>query len=409
MAVKILPRSTFTNSLIITESSFSNIPTPDSTSQHSSFSKYSLPSSKFTSSPPVHTPIYFSPPFSRSTSSRVITNSKGSTEELFRKAFFYSNTLLYAYSDALLKHDVVESQVNALVDYYASRGKINQLIIEMAKREIDSTCKHNFLFRGNSPFTRVYSAYLKKYCVDLLNATSVSLLNFYEVEIVTDRLQNGSKAEIELTKTQLVEGFSQLVFDNLTRIPFHLRCVLRSIYHRVTEKRSAIEARNAVSTLFFLRFLLTPFTAHSEILKILQMEVNKVFIQREGIEPNKNLKMAIDGLMMIILSSPIGFDAGLVSSKLQEASLLKIVDTVKMEMKKINNNFDGDFSDIFTAVKGRCDPCLTQNVNFAVSEFMTWVEDEERLSVELNTSLRTEVEKLKRVNQFLRSKLNMLQ
>ncbi|KAL7719288.1 Ras-GAP domain-containing protein [Entamoeba marina] len=232
----------------------------------------STPSKSFHSSHNSQPSHFQTPPNSSHIRPSFDARDKALSDFFFQKP----SKLLSQYTKILLTKDVQTYHINVIVEYFASRNNLEQLLIELVTEEIETTNINNQLFRGNNTFTRAYSVYLKMYCNDYLNKTSIAFLDYLkETGFNDDHLDSTEKHSIDL-KDSIVTLYCTLLLDNVSLIPTHMRLLIKHVYEKILNKRGELEANKAVSTLLFLRYLLVPFVASPNLFKCVQCFVTQV-------------------------------------------------------------------------------------------------------------------------------------
>ncbi|EKE40599.1 hypothetical protein ENUP19_0305G0090 [Entamoeba nuttalli] len=335
---------------------------------------------------------------------------KKSQEDSLREMFFSpKNTLLYCFCDSLLKHDVNVSYIGCLINYYASRGKVIELLEAIAFKEIDETSYCNELFRGNTPFTRIFNSYTFKFCDELLKE-EFKIYGDIHINQTERILKEGIWVDKMSTSKNIIHLLTKFVNKCPSYIPPHFKTILRKIYHRVAQSRSKTEARNTFLTLFFLRYCFRPFSKVPSVLKILHEAVHRCSQESKYSTDSNNIELrtAINSLLSYITNTPDESSYGLINRAMQEISLEQMVNIFKTEMGTISKFYDGDFNEIFNIVKGKYDGIHSINPEMAVSRLNTWEEEKLTLASQLNNELKQQIEKLKRYNKILKNRINTL-
>ncbi|EDR27435.1 hypothetical protein EDI_092260 [Entamoeba dispar SAW760] len=335
---------------------------------------------------------------------------KKSQEDSLREMFFSpKNTLLYCFCDSLLKQDVNVSYIRCLINFYASRGKVIELLETIAFKEIDETSYCNELFRGNTPFIKIFNNYTSKFCDELLKEEfkTYSDIHISQTEHI---LKEGTWVDKISTSKNVIHLLTKFLIKCSSYIPSHFKTILRKIYHRVAQNRSITEARNTFLTLFFLRYCFRPFSKVPSILKILHEAVHRcVQESKYSIDSNNiELRTAINSLLSYITNTPDGSSYGLINITMQEVSLEQMVNIFKTEMGTISKFYNGDFNEIFNIVKGKYDGIQSINPEMAVSRLNTWEEEKLSLASQLNSQLKQQIKKLKKYNKILKNRINTL-
>ncbi|ELP86744.1 hypothetical protein EIN_307700 [Entamoeba invadens IP1] len=313
--------------------------------------------------------------------------------------------------------------IKSLLQFYSSRGKLTDLLIYLAQEEIEKTNQHNMLFRGNTSFTRIFTQYLNRYCSSFLNNTSIQVVQILLKKNTKNEEENELQNALKNTNDDLV--FNNDFFDTLNlftsilesqknTFPSHLQEILRNVYYKVKDKRDEKQAINAVTTLLFLRFILTPFTSTPVILKETQKLIGE--IGTITLPFNKNpltnrqtthFKLYVESYINTILFGPTnyalshrGFNA-----LEQENSLIAIINIIRQEMRTFSMIYKGDFDDVFSVIKGKTDALVNCSISYSTAEFVKWMDDREKLIYKENDLLKRNIETLKANICYLKSKI----
>ncbi|ELP92113.1 hypothetical protein EIN_380200, partial [Entamoeba invadens IP1] len=316
--------------------------------------------------------------------SNYLTTRRTIEMTLKEMLFTTPSPLLDAYATLMNGISVNHHLVTVLLNFFASRGKVVQLIEYFSKNEVSSTNRCNPLFRGNTSFIRIYSLYLRTFCAEFISSTSVQLLKDFEgVESIDDAM--------------ILENFSALLLENSDKIPTHLKIILRSIYNYVLSIRGADDARNAFVTLLFLRYLYTPFMKNVQILKLLQKANIDIFLLKkyEMSFPLAQFRRAVDVLFTQCIKEPLENGSILLNPTLQGTSFKEMFETLKFEMSRISNVYRGDFNDVFSLIKGKvaCQES-TESIK-SVEELNVWTQTRIENAQNRNSELKRQIEYLK--------------
>ncbi|KAL7721824.1 Ras-GAP domain-containing protein [Entamoeba marina] len=308
-------------------------------------------------------------------------------EQSLRELFFENNnSLLYAYCDTLIKNDVNPYYIEVLMDFWSSRGKLVDLMLLLAKREILNENPNNQLFRGNTIFSKVYAKYLSSCCNSYLNETSNAFVEFitesYDEQGIQEVMKNDN------LKGDMMSTFSELLLDNIHLIPSHFRVLLQTIYSLVMKERGEEHADKTFITLLFLRYLFIPFVKTPSVLISFQKCMSEAFTKTTtpsilNTYHMEEVKKNVKYLIASIKRGPAMHSVSLkgVSMQKQEKSLNQILEVIKREMKNISRIYDGDFSVVFSAVKGRVDCCTGgYSIPYAMNTYVEWLEEKEKNS-----------------------------
>ncbi|KAL7722566.1 Ras-GAP domain-containing protein [Entamoeba marina] len=362
----------------------------------------------------VNSPLALKSPLtSASVSKKPFYSYRKTQEESMRELFLGDDsTLLYAYCESLIKQDSNPRYIKVLLMYYASRGKLVELMQKLSEREIETSSIHNQLFRGNSIFTKVYNQYINLYCSQYLQSTThkfLQYLNEMNIDFVLeDCLEN--KSSYEQLTTNVLQLFSTILLDTIDAIPSHLRLILRALYKNVTELRGQNKANCAFKTLFFLRYLLTPLLRSPEILKILQKAVTNSSCDLSNMSPEQlKFKFTINQILQVITRGPtiINSTTNMVNIKEMEKSLIEVIEIIKGEMKKISLYYKKDFADVFSVVKGKYDGSGgTSSIHSTAPDLINWMNEKERGLMKENDDLRKEIVRLEMRIEKLKQRVN---
>ncbi|KAL7720096.1 Ras-GAP domain-containing protein [Entamoeba marina] len=314
-------------------------------------------------------------------------NKKSQEEQLRKLLFCFPSDFLIAYSNALLKGEPNPFHITELLKFFSSRGRLTDLLTNLAYTELETINIHNELFRGNTPFTKVFSTYLHRYCSDYLSQTTHKLL-----------------ASVNSTTSidEILMSFSKILTQTRNQFPCHLKIILQKIHSTVSVLRGTSSARRAIATLLFLRYIFTPLTQSPSILKVVQRIVSEVAnsskSRRDAPPGIHEMMLACEQLLESVVNGPTGYGMSRrgISEDDQEKSLISLIAIIRHELKHINNYYVGDFEEVFAVVKGKADPCVGMNVAYVTKEFTSWMDERELAVIKENNDLRFEVDKLQK-------------
>ncbi|ELP90694.1 hypothetical protein EIN_024030 [Entamoeba invadens IP1] len=353
----------------------------------------------FETSPELPSPIR-SQTLSPRIGSDASTIRKSSTEDLLKSLLFANpSPLLNAYCDGLLQQVPVPTHITALMSFFSSRGKLIDLLTVLARREIDG-CSANQLFRGNGAFTKIYSSFLSTEGSFLINSTSQKLVEYIIQSGLDKKLESKNNEEVKVIAETLFYSFSSLLQKHFADFSVCHKMVLKSLYMEVSRKRGEIQAKNAFTTLIFLRYLFVPFMRFPNLLKNFQATVST------RLSENTEIGKVIDNMLENIVNVPSLCYSSPIDLKKQEKSLQQIINIIRSEMPKISKKYVGDFDIVFAAVKSKRED--STNIDFAAMELRCWSEGKLESSAKLNAELKAKIESIKKTNQMLRNKMSIL-
>ncbi|GAB1225502.1 hypothetical protein ENUP19_0254G0004 [Entamoeba nuttalli] len=338
--------------------------------------------------------------------------SKKSAEETLRELLFRDNSiLLRSYCDSLLKKDPQTNQIFTLILFYSSRGKITQLLCQVGRREIKEAKAGTPLFRGNTPFIRLYSYYLFFYCSDFMNKTTSEVMN----ETGINKL-NPVEYDDEIWIEKFVRYYSILIVQNANCIPCHQRKVIKSLLSSPSVINDITKKKQIFSTLIFLRYLFVPFLKHPCILKLLQKCVSEWIRECEDKDKKQvnttdvfnELKLSLDYLYDNVVNSPVGFEVGMINLKQQEQSLNELMDILKDNLFTLSSDYNGDFQEIFNLVKGKQEVDTSTNMDFATDELKHWTGSKLEIASQLNCELKFKITELTRENERIKHRISFI-
>ncbi|EAL45844.1 Ras GTPase-activating protein, putative [Entamoeba histolytica HM-1:IMSS-B] len=250
--------------------------------------------------------------------------------------------LLQAYIKALLKKETSDSShFDILFHYFKCRKQVPRLLYQMAELEIEWTKKCNPLFRGNTAFTKAYALYLKESCEIIIeNITN----KFNEV---TQRVQTDQSLLNEVEQEYAISTYCGLLKEALSNIPKDLFYILNGIYSLTKLKRNEEEARKAINTLLFMRFLYTPLIQSPSLFKKVQTIISSIVLNKEVKIIDKNIE-GIDEIINSIIKGCYVLSTPPISSYEEELEFTgkEMMKTLQLNKKKIIKKYLGDDRDL---------------------------------------------------------------
>ncbi|ELP94076.1 hypothetical protein EIN_183930 [Entamoeba invadens IP1] len=334
-----------------------------------------------------------------------------SNEDNLTSYFIESDAkLLFAYSKALLaRSDYNNYHVRILLKYFKSRGYLTELLTLLAENEIRNENSHNEIFRGNSPFTRVFGEYLKMFCGNYLNTIISPIEEVIEAAKlkISQLNQNdeffNSAYMIGLNK-DVLQTFTQLLTEN--EMPSHLMYILRRIYNAVYLKRGEKEASTCMETLLFLRFFLPPLASTPSVLKniqtLLKRADGKLVKVKSNTAEESGFITAVDITYHKVLNGPLQYATASKGVKRveQDESYHEMVDIIRSELSSISNCFGDGFEKVFQLVKGNRE-IVDGNVLCATQSMTDWMGNRETALEQENSELKNGIQYLKARNEVL--------
>ncbi|KAL7714723.1 Ras-GAP domain-containing protein [Entamoeba marina] len=341
----------------------------------------------------------------------LIKTSRKSQEESLTEMFFQKDSeLLNCYCESLIKNETNPSCIGTLLEFWFSRGKLVELLTNLAEKEIQTTNVHNQLFRGNTVFSKVYSKYLSKYCGGYIKETSYPFLDFIKEKYGLNGIEDALKNDNE--KYTICHIFSTFLLDNVDLIPPHFKEIFQNIYSFVFQKLGEEQANKVFVTLLFLRYLLTPFITSPNLLVTIQKVLSDLLTkstQNNDMLDDEMLKFKtnIKTLIFKIKRGPSMYTTSFkgISIAKQEKSLNQMIELIKQEMKTLSHYYNGDFTPVFCVVKGKVNYELS--VSYASTQFTTWLEEKEILAKQQNEKLKSEINRISKENILLKQKIDI--
>ncbi|EDR29601.1 hypothetical protein EDI_319780 [Entamoeba dispar SAW760] len=280
-------------------------------------------------------------------SPRIQTTKKGAerNEQLYQLQSMLltpPSFLLQAYIKALLKKEINDSShFDMLFHYFKCRKQIPRLLHQMAELEIEWTKKCNPLFRGNTAFTKAYSLYLKESCGIVIE----SITNKFNK--VIQRVQTDQSLLNEVEQESAVSTYCRLLKEALSNIPKDLFYILNGIYELTKLKRNEEEARKAINTLLFMRFLYTPLIQSPSLFKKIQTIISSIVLNKEVKITDKNIE-GIDEIIKSIIKGYYVPSTSLISSSEEELETTgkEMMKILQLNKKKIIKKYLGDDRDL---------------------------------------------------------------
>ncbi|ELP87413.1 hypothetical protein EIN_096800 [Entamoeba invadens IP1] len=186
-----------------------------------------------------------------------------------QKTFFTTEPqpMLFAYCKIMIKGvELIEGRINSrnLIRYATAYGFLKEMIISLARIEINSTPPASFIFRGNSAFTRLFFYYLESSTQDFLEAVIGSVvakmiddpkLYFESIDPTQSDNENLLFENLD-SVTAVMDVLGKLLLSNFNKIPLQVVGILRDILFEVKKKDPNLTVRyNTYKTVFFLRYL----------------------------------------------------------------------------------------------------------------------------------------------------------
>ncbi|ELP89564.1 hypothetical protein EIN_525090 [Entamoeba invadens IP1] len=334
-------------------------------------------------------------------------NRKSPEERMRRMLFNFPSPLLKTYCEVFVKPEGCNYfYVKTLLQFYSSRGKLTDLLINLAFEEIEKTNCHNALFRGNTVFTRVFFYYLNHYCSDFLTRTTRKVVNEINSNEKYSRLNELSRDSDEFKKAfeDILKVFTNTLKEEKPQFPSHLQEILRSIFTQINDYRDKKQALSTTTTLLFLRFLLTPFSAVPNVLIETQKLITEITNKRksctfitQSTDQTTNFKRSIESYIEGVLFGPTTFalsNRGFDYSE-QENSLIALINVIKQEMRIFSTKYKGDFDEVFSLLKGKTDVLATCSISYFTDEYTRWMEEREKKAIKENEVLRKRIDVLK--------------
>ncbi|BFU22822.1 GTPase-activator protein for Ras family GTPase [Entamoeba histolytica HM-1:IMSS-B] len=346
-------------------------------------------------------------------------NSKKSQEEEMRKFLFnFPSLLLNSYCNALIKNDGNPYHIKVLLEFYSSRGKLIDLLTNLAYDEIDSCNINNQIFRGNTLFTKIYAEYLRRYCSEFLAS---STLQFIELLKSNKRYLDGFSLpkESEEYRSCFREGmrhYVKLVEQSKKLFPAHLREIIKNIFFKIKSNRGEQQAIRTISTLLYLRYLFIPFATYPSLLVEIQKVVNETtkrdhLILYSPVPREKQFCSEfihfIERTLVSVITGPTSFSTSIrgISALNQEKSLVSLVSVIRQEMRVISKFYPNDFDEVFQVVKGKTNTNASCSVCYITDEFTGWMTEREKALVKENSEIIKQIQIIQKQNEKLRSQI----
>ncbi|EDR29896.1 hypothetical protein EDI_111780 [Entamoeba dispar SAW760] len=346
-------------------------------------------------------------------------NSKKSQEEEMRKFLFnFPSLLLNSYCTALIKNDGNPYHIKVLLEFYSSRGKLIDLLTNLAYDEIDGCNINNQIFRGNTLFTKIYAEYLRRYCSEFLAS---STLQFIELLKTNKHYLDGFSLpkESEGYRSCFREGmrhYVKLLEQSKRLFPAHLREIIKNIFFKVKSNRGEQQAIRTISTLLYLRYLFIPFATYPSLLVEIQKVVTETtkrdhLILYSPIPKEKQFCSEfihfIERTLISVITGPTSFSTSIrgISALNQEKSLVSLVSIIRQEMKLISKFYPNDFDEVFQVVKGKTNTNASCSVCYITDEFTGWMTEREKALVKENSEIMKQIQIIQKQNERLRSQI----
>ena len=203
-------------------------------------------------------------------SPRTLEQNQTNEELLTTLLFEEESKLLFTYCQTLNQINQFNSHsIKVLFKYFKSRGKLNELLINLGRNEITKTNINNELFRGNNIFTKVYNEYTKLYCNDYLNKIINPILNkikelkinefslYHSTQSMNRRneVNSNSNSISEEQMNEILKICIQQFKEN--PFPVDLQYVFRILYFYTLGYRDEKEAKKYVRNINFLTIFIT--------------------------------------------------------------------------------------------------------------------------------------------------------
>ena len=319
-----------------------------------------------------------------STPQKELKKSKN-TETDLRKLFFSDRKLLESYAKILLNERNFKYYGTVLIDYYESRGRINDLFEQLAMMDLATLKSYKLPFRGVTPFSRVYEVYVSQQNNKMALSMEQQVMSGIASVVSNDTETNDQ--EVEIVRQELLKS----LIVHMDKFSSRIRDIITVLYQIVRQYSNRYYAHSSLVTLMFLRYLFQPFKQHPKVFNILQRIVNNY-------ENDKDLQAVIIDMLNVPLMDTIHE----LDMSVQERSLKEITSILKNELHRISSVYEGDTAELFSVVKGNVKKAVEQySVNDSTKEMYIWFIQKEELLREENSRLLYDIEKMKRGNDRL--------
>ena len=261
-----------------------------------------------------------------------------------------------------VKSTSYQHNTQTLIKYFKSRGKLVELVTSIAMQEIETTNRHNELFRGNTIFTRVFTEYIKLYCRDYLEAVIEALQDVLPAHEGRSATVHSNPATQDVVNNVL-EVLSDVLVENFVALPPHLLVVLRQIYSMARSARGELAAQNVLETLVFLRFVLPPLSHHAALLKQITALLKHASLL-SGTSPDDGRTehettfiTAVSLLYREIVTGPSSFGMSFrgINTAEQEESYHEMVELLRANMHALSAAYGEGYEAVFAILKGKQD------------------------------------------------------
>ena len=247
--------------------------------------------------------------------------------QIFISIITESNLFVSTYCNTLLKSDFDRNDLMALLDYFIAVKQEKVLFDYVWREELGNLKPSNEPFRGNTPFTRLYSEYTTLYCTPFLINTTVEIVKQYKLGRIDD----------------LTYYFGMLLNRNKKQLNGVLQKMLHDIFYYLKETRGQDDAVKSVSNLLFLRYLYLPLKQHQDLLSDIRPKISKDLTSDSVLSPFKDF-------LMYAVSTPQCFESEVVDQKITKYATQKLYDSLVKNKEKLSSSYPGNFNDLIKCI-----------------------------------------------------------
>ncbi|KAL7714470.1 Ras GTPase-activating protein [Entamoeba marina] len=180
-----------------------------------------------------------------------------------------------------------------LMHFCQTHGQLHEMLLSLARQEIQNTPPTSFIFRGNSAFTRLFFDYFKTAAHQYLLTTIGSIVQdmmkkqlfFFEAVDPTKSENENMLFESLDSVAAILDQFGKVLENNMHLIPPRIMLLIHDILVEIKRKNPNREVRTITfKTIFFLRFVFPALNSAGQYLpRHIQSEVSQFIDQIHSI------------------------------------------------------------------------------------------------------------------------------
>ncbi|ELP93424.1 hypothetical protein EIN_058790 [Entamoeba invadens IP1] len=327
-------------------------------------------------------------------------DNKYSQEEFLASLFFETNSeLLKAYYWTLGNNTHFEQFT--LLNYFSTRGKLCLLFENVVDFEFENPPENILTFLTHSHFVQMYNIYLQHYCAK----------SIYDItQKVVKRIEELNEETQTLSFQEIIHSLCNVLYTTVFQIPEHLAILLKIVFLKVQESYGNNLAVHFFVVLFFKHYVAIPFIKFAPF-KTALIKLATSSMNNKTERSARSLLNVSYFLLSTFVHSPV-----ITSTKISPPCQItktreNMVKVIKQNFKElVKANVSVIALDTITSKIGdsgnHLDYQKTSEKCGEVSEFFTERMD---IAVQYNESLKTEVQRMEKINKRLREKIKEAQ